>query len=359
MALSKAVLEKLDGIVRKREELRALVSDPAVIADTRRYQLLLKELGPQEKLAARVEAYQEIVKGRAEAQAIVAEGKDADLVALAKEELAGIEAQESAAENEILDLFLRDEDENRDKVIMEIRAGTGGDEATLFASDLYKMYTRYAEARGWKVDLMDSSLSEVNGFREVSLAISGPEAYRRLRFESGGHRVQRVPSTETQGRIHTSAATVAVLPEVEEIEIEIRPEDLEIQAMRAGGPGGQNVNKVESAIRITHKPTGFMVVCREQKSQLQNRVRAMSMLRAHLFEQQKTQRDQARAADRKQQIGSGDRNARIRTYNFPQNRLTDHRANENFNLEYAMVGKLDPVIDKLLAMDREARLKNL
>ena len=359
MPLSPAVLAKLDEIVRRRDELRAKAALPELIADGPRYQLLLRELGAQEKLASRVEEYRGILRSRKEASAIVGEAKDPDLIALAREELAAIEVRERIAEEALLEVLIRDEDEDRERVIMEVRAGTGGDEATLFAADLFKMYAKYAESRGWKVELLDSSLSEVNGFKEVSFAVSGKEVFRRLRYESGGHRVQRVPATETQGRIHTSAATVAVLPEVEEIELAIRPEDLEIQAMRAGGPGGQNVNKVESAIRITHRPTGMVVVCREQRSQQQNRVRAMAMLRSHLYERLRRKAAEERASERKQQIGSGDRNERIRTYNFPQNRVTDHRLNENFNLETVVAGKLDPLIAKLLAQDRELRLKAL
>ncbi len=358
MALSKAVLEKLEAIVRRRDELRAEISKPEVISEIRRYQMYLRELGPQEKIAARVEEFWEVLKRQKDAQAMIAEG-NSELAELAKEELAELNSKEKEAEQALIDGLIRDEEEDRERVIMEIRAGTGGDEATLFAADLFKMYSRYAELRGWRVEVIDSSFSELNGFKEVSLAITGPEVYRRLRYESGGHRVQRVPQTEAQGRIHTSAATVAVLPEVEDVEIEIKTEDLEIQAMRAGGPGGQNVNKVESAIRITHKPSGVVVVCREQRSQQQNRVRAMSLLRAHLYEEQKRRIDRERAADRKQQVGSGDRSERIRTYNFPQNRVTDHRINENFNLESVMLGKLDPMMEGLISQDREERLKRL
>lgn len=358
MALSKAVLDKLEAIVRRRDELRAEISKPEVISELRRYQMYLRELGPQEKIAARVEEFWEVLKRQKDAQAMIAEG-NSELAELAKEELAELDSKEKEAEQALIDGLIRDEEEDRERVIMEIRAGTGGDEATLFAADLFKMYSRYAELRGWRVEVIDSSFSELNGFKEVSLAITGPEVYRRLRYESGGHRVQRVPQTEAQGRIHTSAATVAVLPEVEDVEIEIKTEDLEIQAMRAGGPGGQNVNKVESAIRITHKPSGVVVVCREQRSQQQNRVRAMSLLRAHLYEEQKRRIDRERAADRKQQVGSGDRSERIRTYNFPQNRVTDHRINENFNLESVMLGKLDPMMEGLISQDREERLKRL
>ena len=244
-------------------------------------------------------------------------------------------------------------------MIVEIRAGTGGDEATLFARDLYGIYRRYAEARRWKVEDLDVATSEIGGFKEVVFAVEGEGAWKRLRFESGGHRVQRVPQTEAQGRIHTSAATVAVLPEAEEVDVQIRPEDLRIDTMRAGGAGGQHVNKTESAVRITHLPSGLVVVCQDERSQGKNRARAMRLLMTRLYDAERTRIHNERAAERKSQVGSGDRNARIRTYNWPQNRVTDHRVEENYSLEQVLAGKLDALFDALDAVDRDERIAAL
>jgi peptide chain release factor 1 len=250
-------------------------------------------------------------------------------------------------------------DDFRRKIIMELRAGTGGDEASLFVGDLLRMYKRFAETQKWKVELLEGQVTDVGGYKEVTVAVAGDGAWRRLRFESGGHRVQPVPTTETQGRIHTSAATVAVLAEAEDVDLTIRGEDLRIDTMRAGGAGGQHVNKVESAVRITHLPTGVVVVCQDGKSQQKNKATAMRWLRTRLFEAERERLHQERAAERKNLVGSGDRSARVRTYNWPQNRVTDHRLGENFSLEQVVSGKMDGLLDSLEAWDREERIRNL
>jgi peptide chain release factor 1 len=243
--------------------------------------------------------------------------------------------------------------------IMEIRAGTGGEEAALFAYDLFRMYTYFAETMRWKIEVLSRYEADMGGLREIVLSVKGADVFSRLRFESGGHRVQRVPATEAQGRIHTSAATVAVLPEVEDVEVEVLDKDLRIDTMRSGGAGGQHVNKTESAVRITHEPTGVVVVCQEERSQHKNKARAMTVLRARIYEMELRRRAAERAAHRKSQVGSGDRNERIRTYNFPQNRVTDHRIHASYSLQQVIAGELEPIIEALLKHERESRLDEL
>ncbi|MGO9473017.1 MAG: peptide chain release factor 1, partial [Rhodomicrobium sp.] len=279
----------------------------------------------------------------------MADAGDSDLRELAEAELPALKAERETLWTELLDMTIGGEDANRTRCVLEIRAGTGGEEAALFAADLFRMYQRYADLKGWKVQVLSASDADAGGFREVVASITGKNVFARMKFESGVHRVQRVPETENQGRIHTSAATVAVLPEAEEIDIEIRPEDIRIDTMRASGAGGQHVNTTDSAVRITHIPTG-MIVTSSEKSQHQNRARAMQVLRARLFDMERTRASEARAAERKDQIGSGDRSQRIRTYNFPQGRVTDHRVNVTlYNLPQIMEGEgLDTIIDALI-----------
>ena len=363
MEFNEALVSKLRERSERFEELTELIGSPEVLADGKRYPALLRERGSLESSAKMFVALEALRQQRAEAVAIIAEGGDEDLVALAQEEIDGLEDQEQALDDEIKLALIADPEENRTKVIFEIRAGTGGDEATLFAGDLFRMYSKFFENHRLKVDLISEARTEVGGFKEIVFGVQGTGAWRLLRFESGGHRVQRVPSTETQGRIHTSAATCAVLPEAEEVEIDIKDEELRIDTMRSSGPGGQSVNKTSSAVRITHLPTDVVVVCQDEKSQHKNKAKAMRILRARLFELKKNEIDEERSAERKDQIGSGDRSARIRTYNFPQNRLTDHRLDDtdrkNFSLEQVIEGRLEQVIEALEAKDREDRLRNL
>ena len=322
------------------------------------YGLLLKELGSLQKVLAPWERWGQVRRSLQEAREWIVSG-DPELAGLAAEELPALEREDQALDKEMMDRLLEDDPDSNRPAIVEIRAGTGGEEAALFAADLFRVYQRFAVLRGWKIEILDSSAADMGGLKEVVFKLSGDEVFRNMRWESGGHRVQRVPATETQGRIHTSAATVAVMPEAEDVDIELRPEDLEITAMRSGGPGGQSVNKTESAVRVVHKPTGMMVKCQEDKSQLRNRDKALALLRARLYELERQKRDAERQDLRRNQVGSGDRSERIRTYNWPQNRVTDHRINENFSLEKVLEGNLHELLGALLAADREAKLAAL
>lgn len=345
--------EQLDGKLKRYEELERQLADPAVVGDRERYNTLAKEHGALGKLATRYRRFKELETQVADAEQLKT---DIDLREMAEEELTRLRPQLDQTKEGIIDLLLAGPEADRPSLIMEIRAGTGGDEATLFARDLYEMYRRYAETRGWKIEVLDFNVSEHRGYKEISFSIAGEDAYRELQFESGGHRVQRVPETEAQGRIHTSAATVAVLAEPEEVEVVIRPEDVEMEATRSSGPGGQHVNKTSSAVRLTHLPSGMVVFCQEERSQHKNRAKAMRLLRSRLFEQMQREQRAERDQLRRSLIGSGDRSERIRTYNFPQNRCTDHRIGQSFNLEPIMAGDLRKLIAALLAYDREQRL---
>ncbi|MBM3992248.1 MAG: peptide chain release factor 1 [Planctomycetes bacterium] len=356
MALADALLAKLREAKARYDELTAVLSSEGGAVDGKKIPAILKERGALEKRVELLLEIEALERRRTDAEALLADG---EMAALAKEELALIESELRRIDEQVVNALIAEDDDERRKVIMEIRAGTGGDEASLFAADLYRLYEHYFDAQGWKHEVFDVARSDVGGFKEIVFSVEGEGAWRCLRFESGGHRVQRVPTTEAQGRIHTSAATVAVLPEAEEVDIDINPQDLRIDTMRAGGAGGQHVNKTESAVRITHLPTGTMVVCMDEKSQHKNRARAMRVLRSRLFEAERARKDAERAALRKTQVGTGDRNARIRTYNFPQNRVTDHRANENYSLEQVLAGKLQPLVDAMIAVDREERIRSL
>jgi peptide chain release factor 1 len=357
--LSKGLETRLREMDERFSEIDELIQDPAILSDPARSTTLLKERGHLDKLVA---PFRELVRLRDEAEQArsLLEEDDAELRELAEADLARVEEDAVRFEERILELLLTmDEDDRRD-VIMEIRAGTGGDEACLFAADLFRMYRAHAEANGCKVQVLEQRATELGGLREVTLEIVGQDVYREFRYESGTHRVQRVPETETQGRIHTSAVTVAVLPQVEDVEVDLKREDLKIDTFCASGPGGQKVNKTSSAVRIVHLPTGIKVECQDEKSQHKNRARAMQILKSRLYDHLRSVADAERADMRRNQIGSGDRSERIRTYNFPQNRLTDHRINKTiYDLQNIMLGKLDEVVQALRAHDREQRLKSL
>ncbi|MGE4345499.1 MAG: peptide chain release factor 1 [Geoalkalibacter sp.] len=341
------MFDKLEEVVDRFREVEGLMSDPTIVSDQARYRELTKE---HSDLSEVVEVYQaycktcESIEGNRE----LLRDPDPDLKEMARAELQELEQRKEELEKE-LHFLLLPKDPNDDKnIILEIRAGTGGDEAALFAADLFRMYSRYAESRKWRVELMSMSETDGGGLKEVIALISGDRVYSRLKFESGTHRVQRVPETETQGRIHTSACTVAVLPEAEDVDLEIDPSDLRIDVYRASGAGGQHVNKTESAVRITHIPTGVVVACQDEKSQHKNKARALKVLKSRILDSMQAEKDAQMAADRKTQVGSGDRSERIRTYNFPQGRCTDHRIGLTlYRLDAIMQGDLDEIIDAL------------
>ncbi len=353
------MLEKLKGIKERYEQLTALLSDPAVIGDQNRYRELSKE---QAGLTDIVNAYDEYMAADAEIEsckAMLEEADDAAMREMIHEELNELSAKEHEL-SEQLKVMLLPKDPNDDKdVIIEVRAGAGGEEAALFGADLLRMYTRYAERHGYKAELMNENYTEKGGVKEVVLSLQGKGAYSRMKFESGVHRVQRVPETESQGRIHTSAATVAVLPEAEDVEVDINPNDLQIDTYRSGGAGGQHVNKTESAIRITHIPTGLVVQCQDERSQHKNRDKAMRVLKSRLLELYQSKAAEAEADERKSQVGSGDRSERIRTYNFPQSRVTDHRIGLTlYKLEAFLDGDMDEIIDALILAERTRQLSS-
>ena len=352
------MFEKLKSAETKYEEINQKLMDPAIINDNEQYKTLMKEY---KTLSPLIEKYREYVKAEAafdEAKQMLEEGGlDHDFKEIVQEQYDESRSSMEKLTDEIRILLLPKDPNDEKNVIVEIRGGAGGEEAALFANSLYRMYSMYAESKGWKVDVLNLNATELGGIKEISFSIEGEGAYSRLKFESGVHRVQRVPETESSGRIHTSTVTVAVLPEAEEVEFEINPADLQIDTYRSGGAGGQHVNKTESAIRITHLPTGVVVECQDERSQYKNKEKAMKILRSRLYEAKMREHNEKIASERKSQVGTGDRSERIRTYNFPQGRLTDHRIGLTlYRLEENLNGNLDELIDALVTADQAAKL---
>ena len=351
------MFEKLKLLKNQYEELQKRMEMPETYSDPALYARLDRE---SREIAPVVEAYSQYERACADMDSALQLMNDAEMRELAQEEYAEAKGTKERLEQEIKILLLPKDPNDSKNVIMEIRGGVGGEEGMLFAADLFRMYSMYAESKGWKIDIVNINETELGGLKEISFVIEGEGAYSRLKFEAGGHRVQRVPVTESGGRIHTSAATVAVLPQVEEVDFKLDMNDLKIDTYRSSGAGGQHVNKTESAIRITHLPTGTVVECQDERSQYKNKDRAMQILRSKLYEAEQEKQRSAVAAERKSQIGSGDRSERIRTYNFPQNRVTDHRLsgdNKNFNIASIINGDLDPLIDALVTADQAAKLQ--
>ena len=350
------MFDRLRQITNQYEELCRRLELPETYADPAQYARVEREARELQPVAEAYTAWQKACAAMEEAQALMG---DPEMKELAQEEYQSAREEKERLEREIRILLLPKDPNDSKNVIMEIRGGVGGEEGMLFAADLFRMYSMYAESKGWKIDVVNVNQTELGGIKEISFVIDGAGAYSRLKFEAGGHRVQRVPVTESGGRIHTSAATVAVLPEVEEVDFRLDPNDLKIDTFRSSGAGGQHVNKTESAIRITHLPTGLVVECQDERSQYKNKDRAMQILRSKLYEREQERQNAAVAAERKSQIGSGDRSERVRTYNFPQNRVTDHRLSgdsKNFNIDRIMNGDLDELIDALVTADQAAKL---
>ena len=354
------MFENLMEAEKHFEEINEMLMDPAVINDNEKYKNLMKEHKNLSPIIEKYRQYKAAKENLEQAMELLSDAStDAEMKELAEEEMK--ECKENIETfTEELKILLLPKDENDDKnVIIEIRAGTGGEEAALFAHSVFRMYSMYSDRKGYKIEIMNQNETEIGGIKEISFMVEGSGAFSRFKFESGVHRVQRVPETETQGRVHTSAITVAVLPEAEEVEIEINPADLEIDTFRSGGAGGQHVNKTDSAIRITHKPTGVVVECQDERSQFKNRDKAMKMLRTKLLDAERTKQQNAISSERKSQVGSGDRSERIRTYNYPQSRLTDHRIGLTlYSLEQILDGDLDGVIDALITADTAEKLQN-
>lgn len=355
-----ALEENLDRVVRRHEELSALLADPAT-AGTEAFVSYSREYSDLQPVVDAVVSFRDAAAEMADLAGMIADaGSDKDMRELAEAEFLTLKERMPELERHVQLMLLPKDEADARNAILEIRAGTGGDEAALFAADLYRMYQRYAEAQGWKFQALEVNETGIGGFKEATASITGRNVFSRLKFESGVHRVQRVPTTESGGRIHTSAATVAVLAEAEEVDVDVQDKDLRIDTYRSQGAGGQHVNTTDSAIRITHIPTGVVVTCQDEKSQHKNKARAMSILRARLYDAERSRQDEERAADRKSQVGSGDRSERIRTYNFPQGRVTDHRINLTVHkLDRFITGEMDDVIEALIAADQAEKLADI
>ena len=353
------MFERLNQIEARYEELTRALASPEVIADSSKYQKTAKAHSDLTEIVEKYREYKDLQRGIQESKTIIAEESDAELREYAQEELTRLEERLAGVEAELKVLLIPKDPNDEKNVILEIRAGTGGDEATLFAAEMFRMYSRYAEGLRWKVEVLSTSESGVGGLKEVIAIIEGKRVYSRLKYESGVHRVQRVPETEQQGRVHTSAVTVAVLPEAEDVDIKIEAKDIRIDTFCSSGPGGQSVNTTYSAVRITHLPTNTVVSCQDEKSQIKNREKAMRVLRSRLYEMEMEKQQQALAKERKAMVGTGDRSEKIRTYNFPQNRVTDHRIGLTLHqLGEVMDGKLQPIIDALVTHYQAEKLKS-
>ncbi len=354
------MLDKLQAIEDRYSELENLISDPTVMANMEEWQKHTKAHSKLTAIVTKFREYKEVHKSLADAQEMLKEKLDDDFRDMVEAEYGELKIKNEKLEQELRILMLPKDPNDEKSVIMEIRGGAGGDEAALFAGDLFRMYTRYAEIQGWKTEILETNAPDLGGFKEVVFVVDGEGAYSRLKYESGVHRVQRVPTTESSGRIHTSTVTVAVLPEAEEVDVDINTNDLKIDTYCASGAGGQHVNKTESAVRITHIPTGLVVTCQDEKSQLKNRDKAMRVLRAKLLEMAEEEQRAGVAEARKSQVGTGDRSERIRTYNFPQGRVTDHRIGLTLHkLDFVLNGELDELIDALITVDQSERMKQV
>ena len=352
------MFDKLKSVEKRYNDLNQLLSDPKIISQQSEFQKYAREQSELAPIVNRFQNLQKINRQLEESKSILNEEKDAELIEMAQEDMADLEIKKQEMVEALKLLLLPKDPRDERNVIVEIRAGTGGEEAALFSNDLFRMYSRYAEEKNWNVEVLSSSLTGKGGFKEVIFNISGKGAYSKLKYEGGTHRVQRVPDTESQGRIHTSAVTVAVLPEVEEVDIKINPADVKVDVYRSSGPGGQSVNTTDSAVRLTYIPTGIVVTCQDEKSQHKNREKAMKVLRARLYDEEQRKQQEAMASERKQQVGTGDRSGRIRTYNYPQERITDHRIGLTLHkLSFVMEGDLDEIIDALTLYFQTQALK--